>query len=75
MSDLRFEAPPKNGTSVTLTASGLETTPYRVTVTHNGELVKQLNFTSREDAQRVYDQEARMSTVPSGPNGEKRPPT
>jgi hypothetical protein len=62
MSDLRFEEQPNSGNSVTLTPSGLETTPYCVTVIQNGELVKQLNYTLKNDAQHAFDEETRAMT-------------
>jgi hypothetical protein len=57
MPETRFDRFPVNGTQVALTNSGLEITPHRVTVTENGHLVRQLDFTSKADAQRAYDQE------------------
>jgi hypothetical protein len=57
VSETRFGGQPVNGTQVALTNSGSEITPYRVTVTENGRLVRQTDFTRKEDAQRAYDQE------------------
>jgi hypothetical protein len=56
MPETRFDGPPINGIQVALTSSGSEITPYRVTVTENGQLVRQLQFTSKADAQRVHDE-------------------
>jgi len=39
----------------------LQTNPYRVVVTENGRLVRQLDFGSSADAQRVYDQERKAA--------------
>jgi hypothetical protein len=61
MPETRFDGPPINGTQVALTSSGSEITPYRVTVTENGRLVRQLEFTSKADAQHAYDQELKAA--------------
>lgn len=57
MPDTRFDGPPTNGTQVTMTNSGSEITPYRVTVTENGQLVWEQEYTLRADARRAFDQQ------------------
>ena len=57
MPETRFDGPPVNGVQVAMTNSGSEITPYRVTVTKNGRLVRDEEFTLKTDAQRFYDQE------------------
>jgi hypothetical protein len=44
---------------IALTSSGPELTPHRVTVIKNGQLVRQEDFTSIEDARHLYEQELR----------------
>lgn len=64
MSETRFDGPPVNGVQVAMTNSGSEITPYRVTVTENGRLVRQEEFTLKADAQRFYDQEMAAINAP-----------
>ena len=59
MPETRFDGPPTNGTQVAMTNSGSEITPYRVTVTENGLLLRETDFASKADAQRLYEQEQR----------------
>lgn len=59
MPETPFDRPPVNGTQVAMTNSGSKITPYRVTVTINGQLVRQMEFTTKADAQRAYEQELR----------------
>jgi hypothetical protein len=64
VSETRFGGQPVNGTQVALTNSGSEITPYRVTVTENGRLVRDMEFTKKEDAQQAYDQELKAANAP-----------
>jgi hypothetical protein len=61
MAESRFDGQPGNGTQVAMTNSGSDITPYRVTVTENGRLVRQLEFTSKADAQHAYDREQKAA--------------
>jgi hypothetical protein len=61
MSETDFGGPPANGTQVALTSSGSGITPFRVTVTENGRLVRQLDFATRADAERAAEQERRAA--------------
>jgi hypothetical protein len=57
MSENRFGDPPVNGAQVAMTNTGSAITPYRVTVTKNGRLIKDEEFTLKADAQRFHDQQ------------------
>jgi hypothetical protein len=59
MPENRFDGQPANGAQVALTSTGSAITPYRVTVTENGRLVRETDYASKVDAQRAYAEEQR----------------
>jgi hypothetical protein len=61
MPESRFDGQPINGTQVAMINSGSKFTPYRVTVTKKGQVVRELDFASKADAQHAYDQEQKAA--------------
>lgn len=57
MSEFQFGGPPRNGAQVVMTNSGSSITPYRVTVTVDGELLKDETFTLKRDAERFRNEQ------------------
>lgn len=64
MPEMQFDGAPANGTQVTMTNNGPAFTPYRVTVTRNGQLVLDETFTLKADAQQLYDREMAAINAP-----------
>jgi len=61
MAENGFAGPPANGTQVMMTNTGAGITPFRVTVTENGILIKQLDFALKVDAERTLAQEQKAA--------------
>lgn len=57
MPDMRFDGPPGSGIQVSMTNSGSKITPYRVTVTESGRIIRQVDFGQKSDAKLMFDHE------------------